>query len=148
MTSLHPLLVFLHVLSVSAWIAAALWVAGDVKRTLGLGRPHLDALAARIRPALGLDAVAGIATIVTGSLLVWEEGLGMPRLGITAGIVLALLRLGILAAMRRAWRGLLARIQAGEAVAAGDPAARRMSMLSGIAHTMWLLALAGMVFPV
>jgi hypothetical protein len=33
-------------------------------------------------------------------------------------------------------------------VSATDPAARRMSMLSGIAHTLWLLALAGMVFPV
>jgi len=147
-TTLHSLLVFLHVLSISAWIAAALWVAGDVKRALGMGRPHVDALAARVRPALGLDALAGIATIVTGSLLVWEERLGMPRLGISAGIVLALLRLGILTAMRRTWRGILARIQAGETVPAADPAARRMTMLSGIAHTMWLLALAGMVFPI
>jgi len=147
-TTLHSVLVFLHVLSISAWIAAALWVAGDVKRALGMGRPHVDALAARVRPALGLDALAGIATIVTGSLLVWEERLGMPRFGISAGIVLALLRLGILAAMRRAWRGILARIQAGEAVPAADPAARRMTMLSGIAHTMWLLALAGMIFPI
>jgi hypothetical protein len=147
-TKLHSLLVFLHVLSISAWIAAALWVAGDVKRALGMGRPHVDALAARVRPALGLDAAAGISTVLTGSLLIWEENLGLPRLGISAGIVLALLRIGILAAMRRAWRGILDRIRAGEVVSASDPAAKRMSMLSGIAHTMWLLALAGMVFPI
>ncbi|HET8540663.1 MAG TPA: hypothetical protein VFL83_12410 [Anaeromyxobacter sp.] len=148
MTTLHSLLVFLHVLAISAWIAAALWVAGDVKRALAMGKPHVDALAARIRPALGLDAVAGVAAIVTGALLLWEQGMTHPRPGISAGIVLALVRLFLLAGMRRAWRGLLARIQAGEAVPADDRAARRMSMLSGIAHLMWLLALAGMVFPV
>lgn len=148
MTMLHSALVFLHVLSISAWIGAAIWVAGDVKRALAMGKPHVDALAARIRPALGLDAVAGIATIATGSLLLWEGGFSHLRFGIVAGIALALTRLGLLAGMRRAWRGLLARIQAGETVAATDPAARRMSMLSGIAHAMWLLALAGMVLPI
>lgn len=148
MTTLHSLLVFLHVLAISTWIGAAIWVAGDVKRALAMGKPHVDALAARIRPALGLDALAGIATIVTGALLMWEEGMAHPRFGIAAGIVLALVRLGLLAAMRRSWRGILARIRAGETVPADDRAARRMSMFSGIAHTMWLLALAGMVFPI
>jgi hypothetical protein len=145
---LHALLVFLHVLSISAWLGAALWVAGDVKRTLALGRPDADDLAARVRPPFGLDAVAGGATIVTGLLLMWEEGMGHPRPGISAGIVLALLRVGVLAAMRGAWRRILARLRAGEPVPAADPAARRMAMLSGIAHTAWLLALAGMIFPI
>ncbi len=141
-------LVFLHVMSISAWLAAALWVAGDVKRTLALGRPHVDALASRVQPALGLDAIAGASTIVTGALLFWAEGIGRPRLGLTAGIVVALVRFGLIAGLRRAWRGILARLSAGEAVPAADPAARRMGMLSGMAHTAWLLALAGMVFPV
>jgi hypothetical protein len=145
---LRALLVFLHVISVSAWLGAALWLAGDVRRTLALGRPHVDALAARVRPPLGLDAVAGIATLVTGLLLMWEGGMGHPRFGISAGIVLTLLRFGALAAMRGAWRRLLARLRAGEAVPAADPAARRLSMFAGIAHTLWLLALAGMVLHV
>lgn len=148
MTPAHSLFVFLHVLSIAVWISAALWVAGDVKRALAMGKPYVDALPARIRPALGLDAIAGIATIVTGALLMWDEHLTHPRFGITAGIVLALVRLGLLAGLRRTWRGILARIQRGEQVGANDPAAKRMSMLSGIAHTMWLLALAGMVFPI
>jgi hypothetical protein len=130
-TALHSLLVFFHVLAVSLWMAAPLWVSGDVRRTLGMGHPYVDGLAARVRPALGLDAAAGIATVVTGALLVWEEQLGMPRPGITAGIVLTLLRLGVLAALRRAWRSIFARLQAGEPVAASDPAARRMPMRSG-----------------
>jgi hypothetical protein len=145
--NVHYLLVFLHILAASAWLGAALWVAGDVKRALALGRPHVDALPARVRPALGLDALAGIATLVTGGLLVWEMAAGV-RPGIILGIVLTFARLGVLAAMRNVWRGLLARLQAGEAVAPGDAGARRIAMLAGIAHTFWLVALAGMVFPV
>lgn len=148
MNALHSLLVFLHILAISVWMAAALWVAGDVKRGLAAGRPHVDALIASVRPKLGLDAAAGIAALVTGLLLMWEEGMTRPRAGITAGFVFTLVRLGLLAAMRRAWRGITARVERGEAVAATDPGARRMAMLSGIAHTLWLLALAGMVFPI
>ncbi len=115
MTLLHPLLAFLHVLSISVWMAAALWVAGDVRRTLASGRPHVDLLPQRVRPALGLDAAV---------------------------------RLGLLAAVRRAFRSIAARLRAGETVPTTDPAARRVAMLSGIAHTLWLLALAGMIFPI
>lgn len=147
MNALHSLLVFLHVVAISVWMAAALWVSGDVSRALALGRPHVDALAARVRPKLGLDAAAGVAAVVTGLLLMWEMGMGHPRPGISAGIVLTLARLGLLAAMRRAWRSIAARLERGERVETRDPAVRRMSMLSGIAHTLWLLALAGMVFP-
>jgi hypothetical protein len=146
-TTLHSLLVFLHVLAIAVWMAAALWVPGDVSRALALGRPHVDALAARVRPQLGLDAAAGIATVVTGALLMWEEALGKPRLGITVGIVATLVRIGLLVGLRRAWRSIATRLQRGEAVDARDPAVRRMSALSGMAHTLWLIALAGMVFP-
>ena len=125
----------------SAGVAMAGRTASDATRAT-------MAVDARLAAALGLDVIAGIATIVTGALLMWEEHMGQPRFGIAAGIVLALARLGLLAGMRRTWRGILARIQGGKPVAADDPAAKRMGMLSGIAHTLWLLALAGMVFPV
>ena len=148
MTALHSLLVFLHILSISLWMAAALWVSGDVSRALALGRPHVDALAARVRPKFGLDAAAGVATVVTGLLLMWEMSITRPRLGITAGFVFALVRLGLLAGVRRAWRSIAARLERGETVEARDPAARRLSMLSGMAHGLWLLALAGMIFPI
>ncbi len=148
MTLPHQFLVFLHVLAISAWIGAAMWVAGDVKRALAMGKPYVDALPGRVRPALGLDAIAGVATIATGALLMWYDHMARPPIGISIGILFALVRLGVLGALRGAWRSIVGRIGAGETVAANDPAARRMSMLSGIAHTMWLLALAGMVLPV
>jgi len=142
---LHQALVFLHILSMAVWIAAAMWVAGDVKRALAMGKPFVDALPARVRPALALDAAAGLATIGTGALLMWNDHMARPPIGISIGIVLALVRVGVLAGARGSWRGIAARLQAGEAVPAADPAARRLSMLSGIAHAAWLLALAGMV---
>ena len=147
MPSLIPLFLFLHVLAVSAWIAGALWVSGDVKRTLALGKPHLDALAARIGPAFGLDSIASIATFATGVLIMWAEGWARPRLGVTLGMIFAVARAGILGAVRRSVRVLIARIRAGEVPPPGDPAVKRIGMLSGIAHALWLLALAGMVFP-
>lgn len=145
---LHALLLFLHVASIAAWLAAALWIAGDVRRALALGRPHVDALGARLRPALRLDGLAAAGAFVTGGLIIWEAHIGMPRPGLLAGILLAVGRAAALAAMRGRWKAIQARLQAGEAVPADDPAARRMSMLAGIAHTLWLLALAGMIFPV
>jgi hypothetical protein len=137
---------FLHVLSASAWLGAALWVAGDVRRTLALGRPHLAALPARVSPALSLDVWLGLATIVTGLLVLLLQGLH-PPVSIMIGFTLALLRLLLVAfALRPAWTRLRARIEAGDEVPAGDPAPKRLGMFSGIAHLLWLGALATMVF--
>lgn len=148
MASFVALFLFLHVLSISLWIAAALWVASDLRRTLALGKPHLDALAARIGPALGLDAVATVATFATGTLVMWAEGWGPPRPGVTAGIAFAIARAGLLGAVRRPVRAVIERIRVGEAPSPVDPSVKRVRVLSGIAHALWLLALAGMVFPV
>jgi hypothetical protein len=146
-TQLHPLLLFLHVLSISAWLGAALWVPRDVKRTLASIGADVDALAARVQAALRLDAFAGVAAIATGMLLVWEEAVARPRLGIVLGMLLAFARLGLLVALGRAWQEVLGRVRAGEAAAPADRAARRLPMFSGMAHTAWLAALACMVFP-
>ncbi|HEY6099221.1 MAG TPA: hypothetical protein VIW03_07310 [Anaeromyxobacter sp.] len=147
MSSLISLFLFLHVLSISIWIAGALWVAGDVRRTLGLGKPHAEALASRIRPALGLDALGAIGTFASGILIMWSQAWAPPRPGVAVGILFAAARWGALGAMRRAVRNVLARVRAGEPVPGADPAVKRAAALSGLAHALWLLALAGMVFP-
>ncbi len=139
---------FLHVLSISVWIGAALWVFRDVRGTIALATPAPDALSARIWPALGLDLFAGIATVLTGIGLLLVEGVARPRAGITIGFVLALVRLGVMTGVRSRFGVLLARLREGGEVSAGDPTVRRMAMLTGIAHAVWLLALAAMVFPI
>jgi hypothetical protein len=145
---LNDLLRFLHILSASAWLGATLWIAGDVRRTLALGRAQAGALGARVRPALGLDLGAGLATVATGLLVLLLRG-AHPRTGIMIGFALALVRITVvLAGLRPAWLAIAARLDAGEEVPPTDPPVRRMAMFSGIAHTLWLLALATMVFPI
>jgi hypothetical protein len=143
------LLIFLHVLSVATWLGATLWVAGDVRRTLGLGKPFVTALPARVASALRLDHYAGAATVLTGLALIAYQEMSMrrhPTVGIVIGLVLALARLGLSgAALGPAWRKLAARIAAGDEVPATDPAVKRLGMLSGIGHALWVLALVTMV---
>ncbi len=138
---------FLHVLSISLWIAAALWLSGDVRRTVALGRPHVDALASRVRPAFGLDVSAAIATVASGICLLVAEGVTRPRFGIIAGFAIALVRVGVLTEVRRVWRSLAERLRQGEEIQAYHPAVRRIAKLTGVAHSLWAVALAGMVFP-
>jgi hypothetical protein len=142
------LLRFLHILATSVWLGATLWVPGDVRRTLGVGRAQTTTLQARVSPALWLDIAAGAATILFGVLLIAARG-GVPRIGIVIGFALALARLAVVAvALRPAWRSVQSRLVAGEDVAANDGSVKRMAMWSGIGHTLWVAALATMVFPV
>jgi hypothetical protein len=147
LASLIPLFLFLHILFVSTWIAGLLWLPGDVKRSLALGKPHVEALVLRMRPALALDAVGAAGTFASGILIMWAESFVPPRPGIAAGILFAIGRAVSLFAVRRSARRVAGRLEAGEAVPPADPAVKRMGMLSGIAHLAWVLALAGMVFP-
>jgi hypothetical protein len=141
--NLETVLKFVHVACAAAWLGAALWVPGDVRRTLTRGRPAVDALAARAGPALGFDVIAGAAAILTGVLL-----MAVTRnhgTGIVVGFVAAIARfLLVLLALRPAWGKVQAAIAAGGDLAGAEAPARRMGMLSGIAHTLWLIALAGM----
>ena len=145
MTPLHAVL-FLHVLAAATWLGAALWTAGDVRRTLALGKPHTDALPRRVRPALSLDLWMGVATLLTGIAAIGLEG-GVPRTGVLVGFVAVLVRIAVLVlGVRPAYRSVEAALGQSDLSAAGAPA-RRLGMLEGIAHLLWVVALAGMVFP-
>ncbi len=143
--SVRLIVLFLHVLAATTWLAAALWTAGDVRRTLVLGRPHTDALPARARPTLSLDLWAGVATLLTGLALIGLVG-GVPTVGVMVGLAavlvrLALLGLALLPAAKAVWRAL----ETGDLAGAAAPA-KRLGMLTGIGHVLWLVALGGMIF--
>lgn len=145
MTALNGVL-FLHVLFAATWLGASIWTPGDVRRTLALGKPAAHALPQRVRPALSLDLWTGIATLLTGIVLVGLQGAGAPRAGILVGFGAVLVRLALLAlGMRPAWRRVEVAIDAGDLAAAEAPA-RRLAMLGGIGHLLWVVALTGMVF--
>ncbi len=137
---------FLHILAAATWLGAALWMPGDVRRTLAQGLPCAEALPRRARPALSLDLWTGLATLLTGIALLALEG-GQPRIGVLVGFAAVLVRLVLLAAgMRPAYRRVEAALGAGDLAAAEAPA-RRLGMLSGMGHLLWVIALAGMVSP-
>lgn len=143
MTALTAVL-FLHVLSAATWLGAALWIPGDVRRSLTLGKDQAQASTRRARPALALDLWSGLATLVTGVAAIWLEG-GRPRGGVMVGFAAVALRLGVFAlGMRPAYRRVEAAVTAGD-LAAGNAPARRVSMFAGIGHLLWVVALAGMV---
>ena len=138
---------YLHVVSMAAWLGAALWLAGDARRSLAAGPDASRAFLNRALAALRVDRAAGLATLLTGATLIYLTRIwpAMPlplMVGMTLGACRAGLTEGLLfPAVRR----LGARLEAGEAPAALLPVAGRLAMLSGIGHLIWLGALAGMI---
>lgn len=150
MTTWYFVLKVLHVISMAAWLGAAMWVPGDVRRALALPRAEADQIVGRAGIALRLDLWAGFATLVTGFLVLLAGGTGgHPRPGIMIGFVLTLALLVLVAgAMLPTWRRVVARVGTGEDLAGAEPLARRLAMYGGIHHTLWLIAVIVMVFPV
>lgn len=138
---------YLHVVSIATWLGAALWLAGDARRSLGAGPEAARAFLQRALASLKVDRMAGVATLVTGAALLHFAKLwpALP-LPLLVGMVLGVARAGITDALLfPAVRKLAARLEAGEAPSALLPVAGRLSMLSGIGHLVWLGALAGMI---
>jgi uncharacterized protein YjeT (DUF2065 family) len=140
--TVYYLLRFLHITATATWIGAALWVPGDVRRTLARGAPHTELLVPRVDTALKLDLWAGIASILTGLVLMLAIG-GHPATRLMVGLGLALVLLGLVAfGVFPAWRRIKASLATG-----GDPGAvKKLAAFNGIAHALWLAALATMVF--
>ena len=144
--SLYDVVKLVHVASMAGWLGAALWVPGDVRRTLARGKVDAGGLAERAGPALRLEVGAGILTVLTGlGLFAW---IGRPRLGLMLGgaLGIALLVLGAFAVLP-AWKRIATRLAAGDEAGAA-PIARRLAAFAGVGHVLWLLALALMVLPV
>ncbi len=138
---------FLHVVSMAAWLGAALWLAGDARRSLAAGPDAARSFFRRALASLRVDRWAGVATLVTGGALIHFTRV-WPALPPTlvVGMALGVARAGLTdAALRPAVRRLAARLEAGEAPGTLLPGAGRLAMLSGIGHLVWLGALAGMI---
>jgi hypothetical protein len=144
--SLYYLVKLLHVASMAAWLGAALWAPGDIRRAMARGKPDVDALAERVGPALRLDLWAGVATVVTGLVLfAWT---GRPRLGLEIGGALGFGLLALVAAgIVPTWRRIATRLAAADEGGVA-PLSHRFAALAGVGHVLWFLALALMVLPV
>jgi hypothetical protein len=144
---IYYLVRILHLVAMALWLGAALWVPGDVRRTLALGAPHLAALPSRIRPALRINVWAGAATIVSGIAL---AGLARSsRLGIVIGFALALVLFILdMTIVLPAGKRIAAAIEAGGGeLSDAQRLSKSLSAFSGVGHLLWLAALLAMVLP-
>jgi hypothetical protein len=137
----------LHVLSMATWLAAALWLAGDARRSLSAGADEARAFLGRARAALRLDRIAGGLTILTGAALFFTSRLAWPpRHGLLLGMALAVVRAGLTdAVLAPTVRRIAAGLEGGQPPAALLPLARRLAGVSGAGHLAWLGALVGML---
>jgi len=139
---------FLHVLAAAGWFGTALFWPGALRRALASGPPHAEPGLRLARSGLGLDLGIGLALLATGLAYASPAGGRTLRAGVWIGLALTLVRLVLLLVLARP-----AVRRAGEAAAAARldearTAAKPVSAYAGVAHLLWLLALAMMVFPV
>jgi hypothetical protein len=137
---------YLHILSAALWLGAALYWPGDLRRALDAGGVAPTLALRRARAALGLDLGAGVAVFLTGGGLA-SMHLGN-RLTMWGGLALVLTRVVLLFALARpAVRRASAAADGGDLPRA-RAAAKGVAAYAGIAHLVWAVALALMVFPV
>jgi hypothetical protein len=134
----------LHFLGMAVWFGGSLSLASDARRTAALGKPHTDALEARLDRTLTIGLVAAVVTIGSGLGMIFARG-GMKSVAPTIhiGLTLALLAVAVEAfAGRGAVRGI------GAALANPDDARRalgKLGMVTGIGHALKLVTLILMV---
>ncbi|AUX26828.1 hypothetical protein SOCEGT47_073980 [Sorangium cellulosum] len=138
----------LHLVFMAGWLAAGLSAPSDIRRTLALGRPHVDALVPRAQRSIKITQGAGYLTVLTGVGLIFAQGgfaFVAPR--IHAGFALALVALAIEAVLAEpAWRRIKKEIEGGGDLKEALASARRFSMAFGIGHLLRFVILVLMVF--
>lgn len=143
---LATLLRILHLVSMALWLGAALWAPGDAKRSIEAGAAQTAGLSRRIVPALRLSVWAGVATLLSGILLMLASG--SHRLGIAVGFALTILLLMLeMTILLPAGKRIAAAAESGGDLAEARSMARKLAAMSGVAHFIWLAALVAMVLP-
>ena len=134
----------IHFVGMAIWFGGGFSLASDARRTAALGKPHTDALEARLDRVLKIGLVGAVATIGSGLAMIFARG-GMKAVAppIHIGLTLALLAFAVEAfAGRGAVRGI------GAALANPDDARRalgKLGMVTGIGHALKLVTLILMV---
>tara|TARA_Y100001934_G_scaffold268201_1_gene349874 strand:+ start:445 stop:900 length:456 start_codon:yes stop_codon:yes gene_type:complete len=141
------ILKFFHIMAASVWFGAVLLTPSDVRRTLDMGRPHVDGLAERLEKSVSISLRAGVLAVLTGFGLIFASG-GMAamhfriHIGMTLGILM--LGIGFLMIMPIVI-GICDNIRQGGDLSEAKSLAPRLGMFSGINHLLWFITLALMV---
>lgn len=145
---LYYALRFVHLIFMATWFGSTLFTSGDIKRTLAAGPAGVPALRERVARSSRIAGLSALLTIVTGIALIFVlGGFGSVPPPIHISLVLALAAMAIGAGgIGGAWKKIEKRIDEGADPTSLGDLAKRISMLSGIFHLLWLVTLVLMVF--
>ena len=138
-----------HLLAMGLWFGGALFFAGDIRRTLARGAPHVDLLVERVDKVLRMSIIAGFLTIGTGFGMVFIMG-GMKVLPIRmhVGTGLALMALVLEVAVLGPAFAKVTRALADQKLDDARAAAKKLAPLVGIEHALKLAAFVTMIVRV
>jgi len=137
----------LHIASMAVWFGAMLFLSGDVRRTLAAGPEHADLLRTRCKRATVAAAAAGGITLLTGFGLIGVlGGMGAVPPAVHMGMTVSIVMLFLGGGVGRTWRSIDAGLAEGKPGADLMPLSKRITILTGIFHLLWVLTLITMVF--
>ncbi len=139
-----------HLLFMGVWFGVTLLSAGDMKRTLAT-QPDpaaLELLSDRMMRSGRMAGISGILTWLSGlALVMYLGGMAAVPWPIHLALTLALVMIGLGAGgLNRTWGQIAAQLKGDAKVEDVRPLMKRISMMSGIFHLLWLVCFLLMVF--
>ena len=143
----YSLILLVHILSMAIWLASGLWVAGDMRRTLALGKPHTEVMVTRIERSKRITIASALLTVASGLGVVFAQGgfSVMPiRIHLGIGLTLCTFTVGAVLA-EPTWQRIKKIAGSGGDASEALGLARRFSVFYGIEHVLKLVILFLMV---
>lgn len=138
---------FVHVAAMALWFAAGVFATGDIRRSLA-HPDELPGLRVRMAKTALFAIVGGVVTLVSGILLIFAlGGFAAVPWPIHLALVLGVLQAGIGGGgIGRTWAQIEAELDAGGTPDSVQPLFRRIAIMGGIFHALWVVNLGLMVF--
>lgn len=143
----YSLIRLVHILSMAFWLASGLWVAGDMRRTLALGKPHTELMVARIERSKHITIASALLTLASGLGIVFAQGgfSAMPvRIHLGIGLTFCIFTVGA-ALVEPIWQRIKKIVESDGDASEALRLARRFSLFYGVEHALKLVILFLMV---
>ncbi len=149
MPQFYSIFLLVHILAMAVWFAGGLTIAGDVRKALALGAPHLAPMVARVNAAERLGTLSGMITAISGFALIFSGGgfSAMP-IRIHLGLALTIITFFVNALFTNTtWRKIAGIIERNDDLSGATLHAKRLAMFAGIEHLLRTVIIVLMVVP-
>lgn len=147
MITVYQIFLILHIVMVSVWFGNGLATPGRIRRGLAAGDAEAKFMEGEVDRGLRISLIFGIASIVTGFLLIFNRG-GFAHVSkfIHMGLGLSILNLLVqVLIIGGTWKKIAAIIGQGGDRSAANSLRGRIAMGSGISQLLWVAILVLMV---